>query len=197
MDGELIAAIAATAVSAGAAGVAAWQSRIAARTAKDARTQANAAQEQVALMRRQLDAEDADRHEAAGPQFVVEQAHTETPDHAPYGVLVLRQESGPALASVLVTAEGDGVEGLRGEYRSGTDSYGRLDEAEIGPMAAGNGTHTVRVVLDYDHPRTTVRLHLECRAQDGDGVWQRSISSDVAPTPEPPRRRTSRSPWVQ
>ncbi|MFG2351495.1 hypothetical protein [Streptomyces phaeochromogenes] len=198
MNGELITAIAAAVVSAGAAGVAVWQARTAAQSADAARIQANAAQEQVALMRRQIEAEDADRHQAAGPQFVIDQAHTETRDaNAPYGVLVLRQESGPPLASVLVTASGEGVEGLRGEYVSDSDSYRCAAETDLGPMAEGNGTGTVHVALDFHHAETTVLLHLECRARDTDSVWQRSISSDVALTPEPPRRRTSRSPWVQ
>ncbi|WP_086824797.1 hypothetical protein [Streptomyces sp. NRRL B-24572] len=196
MDGELITAIAATGVSLGAAGVAVWQARTAAASAGAAKEQAKAAKEQVALMRRQLDAEDVDRHQAAGPQFVVDRAHTDTNDSTPYGALVLRQESGPALASVLVTVEGDGVEGLKGEYRSDSSSYSRVDETDIGPMAAGNGTQMVHVALDYHHTTTTILLHLECRAHDG-RAWQRSISSDVAPTPEQPGRRVSRSPWIQ
>ncbi|MDX2682181.1 hypothetical protein [Streptomyces soliscabiei] len=194
MNGELITAIAAAVVSAGAAGVAVWQADIAKQSAVSSRIQANAAQEQVALMRRQIEAEDADRHQAAGPQFVIDQAHTDTRDNTPYGVLVLRQESGPPLASVRVTASGEGVEGLRGEYASDSDTY---PETDLGPMAEGNGTRTVHVALDYHRPETTVLLHLECRARDTDSVWRRSISSNVAPVPEPPRRRASRSPWVQ
>ncbi|MEV5842215.1 hypothetical protein AB0M32_09590 [Streptomyces sp. NPDC051985] len=193
MNGELITAIAAAVVSAGAAGVAVWQADIAKQSAVSSRIQANAAQEQVALMRRQIEAEDADRHQAAGPQFVIDQAHTDTRDNTPYGVLVLRQESGPPLASVRVTASGEGVEGLRGEYASDSDTYRCAAETDLGPMAEGNGTRTVHVALDYHQPETTVLLHLECRARDTDSVWRRSISSNVAPVPEPPRRRASRS----
>ncbi|WP_330346680.1 hypothetical protein OG858_47080 (plasmid) [Streptomyces europaeiscabiei] len=204
MNGELTTAIVAAVVSAGAAGVAVWQANIAKQSADSARiqadaaqVQADAAQEQVALMRRQIEAEDADRHQAAGPQFVIDQAHTDTRDgNTPYGVLVLRQESGPPLASVLVTASGEGVEGLRGEYASASDSYRCAAETDLGPMAEGNGTRVVHVALDYHHPETTVLLHLECRARDTDSVWRRSISSNVAPVPEPPRRNTSRSPWM-
>ncbi|MEV7535373.1 hypothetical protein [Streptomyces hydrogenans] len=188
MDGELITAIAAAGVSAGAAGIAVWQSRIAARSAGSAKIQAKAAEEQVELMRRQLDAEDSERHQAAGPQFAVTAAHTDTHDSSfPYGVLVLRQESGPALASVRITASGTGVEGLRGQHHGEMGRYHHVHEIDLGSMAAGTGTKTVQVALDYDHQETTIILHMECRAHDG-RVWDRSVSSDVAPAPEPPRR---------
>ncbi|MFH9118398.1 hypothetical protein [Streptomyces globisporus] len=189
MDGELITAIAATAVSLVAASVAVWQARTAASSA-------GAAKEQAALMRRQLEAEDAERHEAAGPQFVIEEPYTDTRDSdSPYGVLALKQTTGPALETVLVTAKGAGVEGLKNGPRGDLGNYPRVPRVDIGAMATGNGTTTVHVALDYDHTTTTVILDLECRTPDG-RTWQRSISSSLAPIPEPPRRRTSRSPYV-
>ncbi|MFJ1733307.1 hypothetical protein [Streptomyces sp. NPDC088254] len=65
MDGELITAIAATVVSAVATGYAARQAHI-------AKGAARSAEAQVALMRRQIEGEEADRFEARGPQFSIE-----------------------------------------------------------------------------------------------------------------------------
>ncbi|MFZ3494715.1 hypothetical protein ACODT5_16085 [Streptomyces sp. 5.8] len=147
-------------------------------------------------MHRQLEAEDHDRHQAAGPHFEIDQAYTER-GNTPYGVLVLRQTSGPALDSVLVTAAGAGVEGLRGAYDSANNAYDCVNEYDIAPMAAGNGTVEVYVQLDYHHHETKIILNLKCRTQGTSRVWERSVYDNVAPTPEPPRRRTDRSPFIQ
>lgn len=69
VDRELIAAIGAAAVSGVAAVISVWQARIAKGAARSAETQAQAAQEQVALMRRQIEGEEEARREARGPSF--------------------------------------------------------------------------------------------------------------------------------
>ncbi|MFJ4622304.1 hypothetical protein [Streptomyces sp. NPDC088812] len=181
MDGELITAIAATVVSAVATGYAARQAHI-------AKGAARSAEAQVALMRRQIEGEEADRFEARGPQFSIEAAHTDESDvNVPRGKLVIKQDSGPPLTSIIVRATGEGVEGMRGAYmydpHSHTD-YGREQTIDIGPMAAG-GTHDVYVDLDYHTRDTTVHLSLECQGQAGD-TWQRAIAARVEPLPEPP-----------
>lgn len=209
MDGQLTAAIASAAISAAAAGIAIWQAviardqaatateaaQLAERQAVAAEQQVKAAEDQVTLMRRQLDAEDAERQNARGPQFTIESGHTDLSDvNVPRGVLVLRQTSGPPLARVTVSASGQGVDGLRGDhtYDRHWDGYTRVDTAEIGPMASG-GTATVYVDLDYHTHETTVTLHLDCQARNSPDVWQRSVAQDIEPRPERPAWMERRS----
>lgn len=138
LDGELVTAIAATMVSAVATGYAAMQAHI-------AKGAARSAEAQVALLLRQIEGEEADRFEARGPQFSIEAAHTDESDvNVPRGKLVVKQDSGPPLNSVTVSAIGSGVEGMRGGYDpdSGHSDYLREQSIDIGPMAAG-GTHDV------------------------------------------------------
>ncbi|MFJ8078890.1 hypothetical protein ACIQ7Q_34380 [Streptomyces sp. NPDC096176] len=198
MDGELITAIAATAVSAGAAGVAFWQAHIAKGAARSAEAQVRAAEAQVqsaeaqvrsaetqvALMLRQVQGEEADRAEARGPQFTIEKGYTDASDaNVPRGVLALRQTSGPALRSVIVSATGEGVEGMRGARNASSPwGYDRMASLDIGPMAAG-GTVTVYVDLNFDTHETRVLFHLECQAQTGSDVWQRAVAQWIEPPP--------------
>ncbi|MFE7212489.1 hypothetical protein ACFU93_21345 [Streptomyces sp. NPDC057611] len=184
MDGELITAIAATGVSLVATGYAAMQARIAKRAARSA-------EEQVVLMRRQIEGEEADRFEARGPQFSIKEAHTDESDvNVPRGKLVIKQGSGPPLSSVIVSATGEGVEGMRGASESNSYAeYRREQHIDIGPMAAG-GTHDVYVDLDYHTRDTTIQLHLECRNEAGE-TWQRSYAARVEPLPEEPLWRRS------
>ncbi|MEU1273490.1 hypothetical protein [Streptomyces sp. NPDC005799] len=187
MNGELITAIAATAVSAVATGYAAMQAHIAKRAARSA-------EEQVALMRRQIEGEEADRFEARGPQFSIESAHTDESDvNFPRGKLVVKQDSGPPLSSVIVSATGKGVEGMRGAYDSTSESdYRREQGIDIGPMAP-HGTHDVYVDLDWDTRDTTIQLKLVCRNEVGD-TWHRGVGARVEPLPdEPPSRRRGRT----
>lgn len=154
VDGELVTAIAATMVSAVATGYAAMQAHI-------AKGAARSAEAQVALLLRQIE-EEADRFEARGPQFSIEAAHTDESDvNVPRGKLVVKQDSGPPLSSVTVSAIGSGVEGMRGAYDpdSGHSDYLWEQSIDIGPMAAG-GTHDVYVDLDYHTHRTRIQLSL-------------------------------------
>lgn len=201
MDGELITGITAAGISAVAAGIAIWQAVIArdqATTATEAaqlaERQAVAAEDQVALMRRQLDAEDSERQDAHGPQFTIDSGYTDVSNtDVPRGVLTLRQTSGPSLARVTVTAAGQGVEGLRGSYdQDSLWGYQRVESIEIGPMASG-GTETVHVDLNFHAHETTVVLHLECQARNSPEVWQRSAAQDIKPRPERPPWAARRS----
>lgn len=191
MDGELITAIAAVAVSVVGAGYAARQAQIAKSAARSAEAQVKAAEEQVALMLRQVEGEEVGRHEARGPEFTTESGHTDISDaNVPRGVLVLRQASGPALSTGTVTATGEGVEGMRGKRNDASHwGYDRETNIDIGPMASG-GTETVHVDLDFDTRKTKIVLHLTCRAQDGTGTWQRSVAAEIEPRPRP------RASWV-
>lgn len=193
MDGELITAIAAAGVSGAAAVIAVWQANIAKDSADSAKKQAVAAEEQVILMRRQIEGDEASRKEERGPRFVIESAHTDESDvNVPRGKLIIKQEHGPALASVNVSATGEGVDGMRGAYDSDSYSdYLREQSIEIGPIAAG-GTHTVYVDLDYHTRETSIQLHLVCEDQRGE-VWERAVGARVAPLPEPERPRQGRS----
>lgn len=190
MDGELVTAIAATAVSVVATGYAAMQAHIAKGAARSAEAQVHAAEAQVALLLRQIEGEEADRFETRGPQFSIESAHTDESDvNVPRGKLVVKQDSGSPLSSVTISATGTGVEGMRGPYDpdNGYSDYRREQSIDIGPMAAG-GTHDVYVDLDYHTRRTRIQLSLVCRGQSGD-TWQRGVAARVEPLPAPPRGR--------
>ncbi|MEU9372064.1 hypothetical protein AB0D71_47230 [Streptomyces avermitilis] len=190
MDGELVTAIAATAVSVVATGYAAMQAQIAKGAARSAEAQVHAAEAQVALLLRQIEGEEADRFENRGPQFSIESTHTDESDaNVPRGKLVVKQDSGPPLSSVIVSATGTGVEGMRGAYNrdNGYSDYRQEQSIDIGSMAAG-GTHDVYVDLDYQTRRTRIQLSLVCRDQSGN-TWQRGVAARVEPLPDPPRGR--------
>ncbi|WP_329363007.1 hypothetical protein [Streptomyces sp. NBC_01483] len=183
MDGELVTAIVATGVSAVATGYAAIQAHI-------AKGAARSAEAQVVLLLRQIEGEEADRFEARGPQFSIEAAHTDESDvNVPRGKLVVKQGSGPPLSSVIVSATGAGVEGMRGAYDPDHDysEYRPEQSVDIGPIAKG-GTHDVYVDLDYNTRRTNIQLSLVCRDSVG-GTWQRAVAARVEPLPDPPRGR--------
>ncbi|HKS47551.1 MAG TPA: hypothetical protein VJT49_21055 [Amycolatopsis sp.] len=76
MDAEIIVVIAAAIIAAGAAGVAIWQAREAAKSRAAAERQARAAVESVTEMRKQIEAlehERAARDEQEGPRFTIGQ----------------------------------------------------------------------------------------------------------------------------
>jgi hypothetical protein len=79
--------------------------------------QARAARQQVAIMRRQLQNETDDRHEAAGPVFSLrESVAGTTPKGQPAAKITVVQEGGPALSEVTVTVQRtEGIRGLFGE----------------------------------------------------------------------------------
>ncbi|MFB7457082.1 MULTISPECIES: hypothetical protein [unclassified Streptomyces] len=99
MDTEAGVAIGGAVISAAAAGIAVWQTRIAKRqallaedSAASAQRQAAAADEQVEIMRMQLDGEEADRIEARRPQVSVEPGYVSWEDvNFPRGELTIRQ----------------------------------------------------------------------------------------------------------
>lgn len=109
--------------------------------------------------------------------------------NVPRGKLVVKQGSGPPLSSVIVSATGAGVEGMRGAYDPDHDysEYRPEQSVDIGPIAKG-GTHDVYVDLDYNTRRTNIQLSLVCRDSVG-GTWQRAVAARVEPLPDPPRGR--------
>ncbi|WP_329112198.1 hypothetical protein [Streptomyces sp. NBC_01353] len=177
MDGELIAAIATAVVSVGAAAVAYGE----ARTAK---TAAQSAEEQVALMRRQIEGEEEERREARGPQFAVEDVRIR--DRRDAGGITLRQVHGPALSSVTATVSGDGVEGLPlaawflSEQEGGEIQTERPESIEIGPLAVG-ATAIVEFEIERRTAPTKILVQLGCHSADGTDWWQRSIAAVIDP----------------
>ncbi|MGW0941483.1 hypothetical protein ACWD4O_02880 [Streptomyces sp. NPDC002623] len=169
MDSETIAAIASAVVSLGAAGVAYRESHI-------AKAAAHSAEEQVALMRRQVEGEEKHRREDRGPQFAVEGVRISTRD----GDVTLRQTSGPALSGITVNVTGDGVHGKM-LIESGTFDVSYEDCFAIGPLAAG-GTVNVPFTL-VGRSIAKIFLHLDCRSADGTDSWHRSVATtaDAAP----------------
>ncbi|WP_457029732.1 hypothetical protein [Kitasatospora sp. P5_F3] len=187
MSGELVIAITTAGVSVSAAGIAIWQAVIARRqatTAKDAASFAQrqaaaaevgavAAQEQVALMRRQLDAEDTERRQARGPEFTVTSGVVDrvTDNNYVRAVVTLRQTSGPSLSSIVVIASGPVMTNTQDT------------RAQFGPIAAG-GSETITFDLDWDAPSEgRIVLNLECVGNSGDW-WERSVSHDLVPVPD-------------
>ncbi|MFD5085010.1 hypothetical protein ACFWOG_20515 [Kitasatospora sp. NPDC058406] len=190
MDTETMIALASAAIGGGTGAIAFWQARIARRQARIAQEtadlaqrqanaaeqQAKAAEDQVALMLRQLDAEDAERREARGPAF--ETKHRHRIDGAPARWCVTRfeltQTAGPALAEVTVTVAGNGVFGIWAGGEALASAY-----TQPGPVSTGF-TITVDVAVDpTSTDKTPVLFTLECRAQEGADNWRRSQTSHV------------------
>ncbi|WP_405706073.1 hypothetical protein [Streptomyces sp. NBC_00069] len=176
MDGETIAAIASAVVSLGAAGVAYRESHI-------AKAAAQSAEEQVALMRRQVEGEEEHRREDRGPQFAVEGVHINSTSRM--GNVTLRQTSGPPLSGITVDVTGDGVHGKM-LIEGGTFDVSYEDCFEIGPLAAG-GTTDVPFNLEGSSI-AKIFLHLNCRSADGTDSWHRSVATTADPFPEVRRR---------
>jgi hypothetical protein len=203
MDGELITASAAVVVSVIGTGYAGWQAHIARRAAlsaeaqarsaevqahsaeeqaRSAETQARAAEEQVALMRRQLEADEAARHEAGGPNFSLSFDRSR---HHPglqrrVAVLKLKQEDGPALESVRISVSGPGVAGLL--ITRGT--IGEPDaEEDLGSMAQG-AVKDVHVALEPSAVNDGATARLSIRCDDGTGAsWRRDYSCEIGRRP--------------
>ncbi|WP_329539339.1 hypothetical protein [Streptomyces sp. NBC_01358] len=180
MDGELITAIVAVVVS--VAGI--LYTSVQTKTAKNAAT---AAQDQVELMRRQIEAEEKDRFENRGPVFSVARAYTDESDvNVPRALVQIEQGSGPRLVSVVVSATGNGVEGMRGAYDPDSGwGYRREPSIELGTSTPG-ALHDVYVDLDYHTRETGVHLTLACVDEAG-ARWVRSLGTRVEPEPEPPQ----------
>ncbi|WP_217210213.1 hypothetical protein [Streptomyces sp. AC550_RSS872] len=183
-------ALGAAIASAVAAGVAVWQGREASKSAKSADRQAKAAEEQVQLMRRQLERDDDDRHIALQPDFHVS-GHLDREGryiNEPRGLLTVSQKGGAALESVTVRASGANVCGVYLETRD--EEFTSTPEVELGPMTDGT-EQSFGVGFDYN-VMTPVRTELvfTCQEKNGNGRWDvhRVISlSELPPTP-PPRQ---------
>jgi hypothetical protein len=129
-------------------------------------------------MRLQLDAEIADRSEARGPQFTIKHrgAHHGSARTQRFDVT---QDSGPALADVLIRLEGEGVYGIR---LPGTveDSSSHQPEFRTGRIAQGS-TFLMLVAMEPVETATPVHVTFECQAQDGADTWRRSQVANVPP----------------
>ncbi|WP_329219362.1 hypothetical protein OG352_22820 [Streptomyces sp. NBC_01485] len=197
MDAGVATAVAGAVISAGAAGIAVWQTRIAKRQAQlaedsaaSAQRQATAAEEQVEIMRRQLAGEEADRVEARRPHFKVELGHVSWEDvNFPRGELVIKQDDGVALSSVVVTPSGSYVLGLRGERTHGEcdEGYARVQSLDLGSMSDGADAKFY-IDLEYRHVTPLrVELELKCSAREGGHIWTEHLVTTLDRRPDPPR----------
>jgi hypothetical protein len=142
-------------ISAGVAGIAIWQARSAKKAARAAERQADAAeaaaqaaQEQVELMRRQLDAEDANRREARGPEFDIKFRGSSRGLPERTGQFEFAQNSGPALQTIQVSVTGEGIRGLYDPQAPTTEGPPSAQPAvEVGPVSKG-GKVAVHVAVD-------------------------------------------------
>ncbi|MFD3484955.1 hypothetical protein [Streptomyces sp. NPDC058665] len=194
MDAGGATAFAGAVISAGAAGIAVWQARIAKRQAQfaedsaaSAQRQAAAAEEQVKLMGMQLAGEEADRVEARRPHFKVESGHVSWEDvNFPQGELVIKQDGGVALSSVMVTPSGNYVLGLRGERTYG-EGYARVQSLDLGSMSDGADAE-LYINLEYQHiTPLRIELELKCLAREGGHRWTEHLFATLEELPAPPR----------
>jgi hypothetical protein len=183
----LIVSIVVAGISAGVAGIAIWQALSAKKAAQAAERQADAAeaaaraaQEQVELMRRQFDAEDANRREARGPEFGImfRGASRGLPERTVH--FEFAQNSGPALQTIQVSAIGEGILGLYDPQTPTTEGPPSAQPAvELGPVSKG-GKVAVHVACDPAVQATVpVRFTLVCHAEGSTDTWQRSYTADA------------------
>jgi hypothetical protein len=174
-------------ISAGVAGIAIWQARSAKKAARAAERQADAAeaaaqaaQEQVELMRRQLDAEDANRREARGPEFDIKFRGSSRGLPERTGHFEFAQNSGPALQTIQVSVTGEGIRGLYDPQAPTTEGPPSAQPAvEVGPVSKG-GKVAVHVAVDPAVQATVpVRFTLDCHAEGSTDTWQRSYTADA------------------
>ncbi|MEV7602946.1 hypothetical protein AB0O91_36830 [Kitasatospora sp. NPDC089797] len=188
--GQANEARAAEAAAEAAAEVARRQAIAAEDQAAAARDRVRAAEEQVELLRRQLDADDAERREARGPEFGVRYwgPSMAAPPELRVKRFEITQTAGPALSAITVSAAGANVLGI---------FTGRgIDPAHVqtGPISTG-GTFLVDVAVNPEVTRRIpVLLSFECSAEDNTYGWRRSQTSHVEPPPRisSPARRSFR-----
>ncbi|MEU1516260.1 hypothetical protein ABZ490_29675 [Streptomyces sp. NPDC005811] len=187
MNTEVVVAIVSAGVSALAAGIAVWQALVAkgqARTAEDsalsARRQADAAEAQVQLMQRQIDGEEAERHDARGPIFkLIGHWIDEDQWGQRRAKFQLVQESGPALSSVSVTVSGDYVDGIRPD----PDELAAQSSLNLGESSAG-AVLQLCVGIEYQHVSPVqVAVRIDCAARDSDSTWTRDLADNVQQRP--------------
>ncbi|MEV0749874.1 hypothetical protein AB0I75_32505 [Streptomyces sp. NPDC050273] len=172
-----------------AAGIAIWQAIVAKQQAKlaeqsaiDSARQARAAEEQVTIMRAQLDGENADRAEARRPHFEVLASPMDYSDaNQRYAEVVLTQTAGVALSRVTVRPSGEYVAGMRqSPYRDDLDMYVVGDQAEIDGMSKGSNSETLFLHFDYEHVTPArVELELQCTAREGYASWAEHLHLTV------------------
>lgn len=158
-----------------AMGVATWQavearrSRKAADAGADAaKTQAEAAAAQVAIMR-------ADRDDRSAPEFELVEAvdcHQETGHFA--ARITLRMSSGPPLLSVRVAPHGEYI----GRILDPTDTFSK---------ARPGGQISFRVACDDGYVEAQGVVDLECTEEGGENrTWTRGVGFTIASAPPEP-----------
>jgi len=175
----------ASAVVAGVAAlIAIAQARSARDAASSARRQADSAEEQVAIMRTQLEADLADRDEAAGPQFALKDATERFPGER-YVTATLVLLSGPPLSHVTIRLGGQDARQLmpsmHADFSEGTRERTWKD---ISPVAS------LPVIAWMEHEAIGplhLTLELDCTERDGrQRNWHRACSQTAQPEPPEP-----------
>ncbi|WP_405842407.1 hypothetical protein OG528_29120 [Streptomyces platensis] len=167
--------------------IAIWQARLAKRqaaiaegAAASAVVQARAAEEQVKIMRAQLAGEEFDRLEARRPKFTVEatsiRTERDTGNQHFYTEVVLTQTGGRPLSSLIVSASGEYVQGMRDGKESDSQLFPVARETTIEGMSEGSGPEKVYVHFEYRHA-APVRVTLTLKGVErGTGhVWDNEV----------------------
>ncbi|MFD5562943.1 hypothetical protein [Kitasatospora griseola] len=145
------------------------QARSGEEQVKAAEAHVRAAEEQVRLLQRQLDAQEAERHEARGPQFIIRRGWVDrrTQRGRVTARVYLEQTAGPGLDTVIATATGPVM-------RDAENNTTRCRSLAVG------GDARLTFYLSQNAPeRGTIVLDLECTAATGE-IWRRSISHDLS-----------------
>jgi hypothetical protein len=165
-----------------AAVVAIWQARSAREAANAASRQAAAAEEQVSISRSQLEADMADRDEAEGPAFAIEDAR-EVYDGEFFVTATLVMQSGRPLSSIKIRTRGADVRWLA-PYLGSHDRVAERMWHDVSPVAK----LPVIAQMEWNASRPlNLTLDLECVEQGGkQRTWHRSCGATAEPArPEP------------
>jgi len=160
------------------------QTRIAKNAAVSADRQALAAEEQVALSRREYEERRAESDEASGPIFTVTEVHLET--HGEFFARIkIQMVSGQPVRTVKITARGKDVRSLA----QSLGDYDRLEE-QIWTDVAQGAVVEVIAHLEWHHDTpTNVTLDLVCEEAAGQHRrWLRSVTAAAVEPPPPPTK---------
>jgi hypothetical protein len=182
--GDWIALVSAAAALGGGV-VAFGQARIATAAAHAADRQAIAAEEQVSVMRKQLELDLADRNEAGGPTFGFgDVIADEKGERFVKAALILQR--GPVLSEVRIRLGGSNARSLVGYVGDLPDKYVREDTWRgVAPIAS----RQIVAWMEWDAPSPLqLTLDLECVERDGQHrTWHRTYTGIARDAPPEPR----------
>lgn len=150
-----------------AAAVAVWQAREARKSRHAAEAQADAASEQVRIMR-------ADHDDRSAPEFVVVEAMDSPDENRRSAKITLRMERGPRLSSVTVTPHGDYIHD--GVYANEHLESRHPSFANVRPGSA----LTFYLGCRDGYQGTTGSAELECVEDGGESrIWHRGVGFTI------------------